>query len=293
MLWLTALLFLSASLSADFSGASLEPLKKTPSRDQQTRFPDETKTRKPAGGKDPDAVSLIYSKHWYDPPVHSLKKESQNLLLIHDLFVMSFNPDTRYPDWTAYQLSPSTVWGYLQEERKWKPDPLLPPALSLSVKNYKGASRWGYDRGHLAPKGSFKGSIFAYQAQYITNLVPQKRNLNQGPWRILEETVRRAVLRGQSVKILAGPLFDGKPSAVWPSAQGRLSQIPSGYWKIVSLKIKSTLHICSFIMPQEIRFQKTALKKYKAKTADIEKRAGLLLFKNYKSKMKETCDFLL
>ena len=292
MFWLTALLFVSASLN--FSCASLESSKKAPSRGKQSGFAEGPK-RTPsteAEGAPPD-VSLIYSKHWYDPPVYDLKKGTQNLLLIHDLFVMSFNPDTRFPDWMAYQLSPAVVWGYLQEERKWKPDPLLPPALSLSVKNYKGASRWGYDRGHLAPKGSFKGSVFAYQTQYITNLVPQKRNLNQGPWRILEETVRRTVLRGQIVKILTGPLFDGKPSAVWPSAQGRLTQLPSGYWKIVSLKIKGAVHICPFIMPQEISFRKSPLKKYKVKTTDIEKRAGLLLFKNYKGRTKETCGFLL
>ena len=235
----------------------------------------------------------IYSRHWEDPPLPALGKETKNILLIHDLFVLSFNPNRRLSDWMAYELSPAVVWGSLQEDRKWKSDPLLPAFLSLTAQDYKGASKWGYDRGHLAPKGSFKGSVFAYQAQYVTNLVPQKRNLNQGPWRILEETVRRFVLKGHSVKILTGPLYGDKSLPVWPSAQGRLREIPSGYWKIVSLKERGVLNICSFIMPQEISSRKTALKKYKAKETEIENRSQLRLFENYKGRVKENCKFLL
>ena len=235
----------------------------------------------------------IYSRHWEDLPVYKTRPETKNILLIHDLFVLSFNPDRRLPDWMAYELSPSVVWGALQEDRKWKPDPLLPSFLSLTAQNYKGASGWGYDRGHLAPKGSFKGSVFAYQAQYVTNLVPQKRNLNQGPWRVLEEAVRRFVLKGYSVKILTGPLYGHKTLPVWPSAQGRLRQIPSGYWKIVSLKEKGILNVCPFIMPQEISSRRTALKKYKTKEVEIEKHSQLLLFENYKGRVRENCKFLL
>ena len=235
----------------------------------------------------------MYSRHWDDLPIRQSKNETKNILLIHDLFVLSFNPNTRLPDWMAYQLSPSVVWGFLQAERKWKPDPLLPPSLSLTVGNYKGASGWGYDRGHLAPKGSFKGSVFAYQAQYITNLVPQKRNLNQGPWRILEETIRQLVLKGHSVRVLAGPLYGEKSLPVWPSAQGRLRKIPSGYWKIISLEEKGALNICSFIMPQKISSRKTALKKYTVKKVDIEKKSQIQFFKNYKGRIKESCQFLL
>ena len=244
--------------------------------------------------REKDPVSArIYSRHWEDPPLSLPGGETKNILLIHDLFVLSFNPEKRLPDWMAYELSPAVVWGFLQEDRKWKSDPLLPAFLSLTARDYKGASKWGYDRGHLAPKGSFKGSVFAYQAQYVTNLVPQKRNLNQGPWRVLEETVRRFVLRGHSVKILTGPLYGDKILPVWPSAQGRLGQVPSGYWKIVSLKERGILNVCSFIMPQEISNRKTALKKYKVKETEVEKRSQLMLFENYKGRVKESCKFLL
>ena len=246
-----------------------------------------------ASNKQSVVSAQVYSRHWDDLPIHGPGRETKNILLIHDLFVLSFNPETRFPDWMAYELSPAVVWGFLQEERKWKSDPLLPPALSLSARDYKGASGWGYDRGHLAPKGSFKGSVFAYQAQYMTNLVPQKRNLNQGPWRVLEETVRQVVLKGYSVRILTGPLYGDKILPVWPAAQGRLRQIPSGYWKIISLKKTGILNICSFIMPQDISSRKTTLKKYKVKIEEIEKRSQLLLFKNYKGQKRENCKFLL
>ena len=238
----------------------------------------------------------IHSRHWENFPLfNSSDSKAQNILLIHDLFILSFNPATRLPDWMAYELSPAVVWGSLKEERKWKPDPLLPRGLALTVKNYKGASQWGYDKGHLAPKGSFKGSAFAYQAQYLTNLVPQKRDLNRGPWRILEESARRFVLTGHSVKILSGPLYgDGKVSPLppWPSAQGRLEEVPSGYWKVLSVRQKGVLNVCSFIMPQSAPL-KSSLKKYIVKISEAEARSKLRLFPHVRGRMKETCRFLL
>ena len=244
---------------------------------------------------------LPRSKHWRSFPVQrDAARAAKNILIIHDLFALSFNSDTRLPDWTAYQLSPSSVWGFLQEERRWRADPLLPAALSFSAGVYKGASSFGYDKGHLAPKGSFKGSPSAYQAQYMTNLVPQMRNLNQGPWRRLEEAVRRAVFAGsarspggRSVKVLAGPLYDGPALASWPAAQGVFPQIPSGYWKLVSIKEGGALQVCSFVMPQRISDRKTALKKLSVKRAEAERRSGLQFFEGYHGRIKDSCSFLL
>ena len=239
--------------------------------------------------------SQIHSRHWYEMPQSSSDK---NFLLIYDLFVISFNGKTRFPDWIAYELSPSIVWGFLNENRKWIRGPFLPFPLSLSAKDYKGASQFGYDKGHLAPKGSFKGSVFAYQTQYLTNLVPQKRSLNQGVWRILEEKVRKFVLKGHSVKVLSGPLYgqsaQGKnyerPLPPWPQAIGQLEQVPSGFWKIIAFKTKKALKLCSFIMSQNIS-KKRSLKSQRVKKQEVEKYSGLLLFRN--QTLKEKCDFLL
>ncbi|MDE0092857.1 MAG: DNA/RNA non-specific endonuclease [Oligoflexia bacterium] len=173
-LYLISLYFVSGNVSADnFSFYSKEPLN-------------------------------LYSDHWWDSLPFSGKKEA---LLIHDIFIVSFDLDKKFPAWIAYKLSPALVWGKLKAERKYVKDPLLSSGSSLVYKDWAGASncdgtvKQGYDKAHLAPLGSFKFSPFSYQAQYLTNIVPQRRNFNQGPWRYLEERVRAFVKKGNEVKI--------------------------------------------------------------------------------------------
>jgi len=241
----------------------------------------------------------IYSNHWFGSL--PIPKNSKNPLLIHNIFIISFDIEKKLPLWTAYHLSPALVWGELKAKRKYIPDPLLSLDHSLKFKDYKGASRCdgkgaGYDKGHLAPLGSFKASPYIYQAQYLSNIVPQSRKLNQGPWRMLEERVRDFVKRGNIVRILAGPLYgqEGKNKIppCWKAAQGKLQEIPHSYWKIVAFKYKSNIKACSFLMPQKIKNQKDHPKKYLIKWDKIKQRTGLELFSDAKHFVISDCRFL-
>lgn len=247
----------------------------------------------------------LYSRHWFGS-IPWLSKE-KGILLAHRIFFISFNVTTGFPDWMAYELSPHIIYGELKAERKLKPDPLLAKAIKNNFKNplkfrdYKGASSFGYDKGHLAPKGSFKGSLFAFEAQYMTNIVPQKRDLNQGPWRNLEERIRQFVGQGNNVKILTGPLYgealNGKrpfqnPLPIWPQAQGKIFHIPTGFWKTVFIKEKSFIKVCSFLMPQNLGKynRKTSPKKFIVTIQDLRKFIPLN-FQGIKN-LKEDCRFL-
>lgn len=243
----------------------------------------------------------FYSKHWFgeipQDQEHAFQSQS---LLIYDIFVISFDREKKFSRWVAYSLSPSVVWGFLKAERDYKKDQYLTSQQALTPQDYKGASQFGYDRGHLAPLGSFKGSVFIYQAQYTTNLVPQKRDLNQGPWRVLEEKVRAFVKKGHEVKILTGTLYGEKNYGKnykktlppWPTINGKVEQVPSGFWKIISFKKGSSLHVCSFLMPQDVQSRKTSPKKYRVHLKEIKKHSGLALFKGVSFSIKNECGFL-
>ena len=240
-----------------------------------------------------------YSKHWFGELPQP--RGSQKLLLIHDIFIISFDLEKKFPSWVAYHLSPDLAWGGLKLRRKYVLDPLLSPSQSLTFEDYKGASRCdnkktGYDKGHLAPLGSFKNSVHAYQAQYLSNIIPQTRKLNQGPWRRLEEQVRDFVKRGNKVRILTGPIFgkeaEDKTPPCWKAAQGKLEEIPSSYWKIVAFKYKSKIKACAFLMPQNIKNQKDSPKKYKVKLEQIEQNTDLKLFTKIKKSVLQDCRFL-
>ena len=249
-------------------------------------------------GQNPGHGAPVYSKHWYGAA--PVRKGQKSLLLIHDIFAISFDLRTRFPQWTAYHLDPSLTWGGLKERRDYKLDPYLPPGAGLERKDYKGISQFSYDRGHFAPLGSFKGSRFAYQAQYLSNIVPQKRNLNQGPWRILEESIRAFVNNGRELKVLTGPLYGnspyganyGKTLAPWPALQGKAEQLPSGFWKMAAFRDRNRIKLCSFIMPQDVRSRKTPPKKYIVPRSQVEKHTGLVFFEGAGAAVRDDCGFL-
>ncbi len=241
----------------------------------------------------------LFSKHWFGTLPFS--QNSKNPLLIHDIFVISFDVKKKIPLWIAYQLSPAVVWGDLKAERKYVLDPFLSPDQSLSSKDYKGASNCdgkqaGYDRGHLAPLGSFKASSHAYQAQYLSNIVPQKRNLNQGPWRVLEEQVRKFVKKGNEVRILTGSLYgkEGKDKTppCWKAAQGKIEELPAFYWKIIASKQNSKIKFCAFLFPQDIKNKKDSPKKYKVKLNELEQKTSLKFFTQVKKAVIQDCKLL-
>jgi len=175
----------------------------------------------------------IYSHHWYGRlPYYKDEDKRSYKILIHNLFTVRFNLKTQLADWVAYKLTPHLVWGYLKERRQWQIDPLLKKEESLEDKDYRGASQFHYDRGHFAPLGSFKGSALAYEVQYLTNVVPQKRELNRGIWKRLEEKIRSYVKKGYEVKVLTGSIYHtSKPLPPWNLK--KIKTIPTEFWKVI------------------------------------------------------------
>jgi len=250
---------------------------------------------------------LIYSEHWYgSQPTSQKRYSSQEILLVHNLFTASFDLQKKFSRWVAYKLSPHLVWGFLKEKRDFQIDIHLassyPKNLFLDSKDYKGHTKgalgFKYDRGHLAPLGSFKGSVFAYELQYLSNIVPQNRNLNRQAWRNLETEIRSFVKKGNELRVIAGTLYGsenyGKPYKTplppWPKIQGKIQQIPSGFWKMLTFKKAGTIYVCAFIMPQTSKLKTT--KKYRVKLQRLEQYTGLSFLKGTTASIKERCHFL-
>lgn len=248
------------------------------------------------------AISSTFSRHWFGEiptTLNKTSKTSKTSLLIHDLFIISFDNNKKFARWIAYQLSPGIMQGHIVAKRNYVPDSFLSKDVSLSKRNYRGAAKFGYQRGHLAPVGSFKNSRFIYQAQYLSNIAPQKKGLNQGPWHKLEQAIRAFVTQGNEIKILTGLLYgdtsygqayNSQARPLWPAVNGVIKILPSGFWKIVFFKAKNQVQVCSFLMPQEIKSKKS-LKKYVSSLAQLKKHTGLSLLKNVK--YQESCKFLL
>jgi len=217
----------------------------------------------------------IHSKHWlYGYPVGT---PVTNDLIIRDSYALSSNDTTKLADWVAYRLTPQEVMGKLDLNRVWRADPWLGEGETLeagsSTDDYKDASKepLAFDRGHLAPLGSFKGSRSASEVNYYSNIAPQAKNLNRGPWLKLEEAVRQYVKKGNTVWVLTGPLYESQMDPLPKTDEDH--RVPSGFWKVVMALEAGDRKVAAFIMPQTAE-RRAKLEGFIVTLGDVETRSG-------------------
>jgi endonuclease G len=202
-----------------------------------------------------------------------------NDLIIRDIYALSSNDTTKFADWVAYRLDRATVEGTGQTERGWKPDPWLAPNETLEPADYTGAhAALKVDRGHQAPLADFKGTTLWAETNYLSNITPQRSDLNQGPWVRLENAVRASVGENRSVWVLTGPLYEQQ----WVTLPGadEPHRIPSGYWKIIAQGTPpdpSSVRAVAFIFPQETPRQ-VDFTTFIVPIDEVEQRSGLDFF---------------
>jgi endonuclease G len=157
---------------------------------------------------------------------------TRQVLVCRDGYALSFNNDTRNPDWVIERLTPAALTGAAKRADNFRHDPLVP--ASPTPQDYSDPAN-PRDRGHQAPAADFKFS----QPQtddsfYMSNMSPQiGPGFNRAQWRFLEEDVRAAVLCGghQDVIVVTGPIYGG--SALWIGKGATKILSPAAYFKVL------------------------------------------------------------
>jgi len=160
-------------------------------------------------------------------------EQVKQILICRDGYAVSFNKETRNPDWVIERLSPAALTGTAKRKDNFRADP---DALGFSPtpQDYTDAAN-PRDRGHQAPAADFKSS----QPQtddsfYMTNMSPQVgAGFNRAQWRFLEEDVRAAVLCGghQDVIVITGPIYGS--SSLWIGKGQYKILSPAAYFKVL------------------------------------------------------------
>ncbi|MEL7833022.1 DNA/RNA non-specific endonuclease [Fodinibius sp. Rm-B-1B1-1] len=97
-------------------------------------------------------------------------------------------------------------------------------------------SKLNIHRGHQAPLAGLDGRDSFYQTNYLSNITPQKANLNSGSWRVLESRLR-GILEEETIRsvyVMTGPLYEKEMPSLPEADEDH--KIPNGYWKIVAIK---------------------------------------------------------
>ena len=145
---------------------------------------------------------------------------------------------------------------------------------TLEKGDYDGANAaHDYDKGHQAPLASFAGTVFWRSTNLLSNITPQKADLNQGAWVGLESAVRHAVQHLVELYVVTGPLYDG---TAMPGLPGTTEPhvVPTRYWKVVSTRAG---RMTVFLFGQDTPRQ-DAHCDHRSTLAEVELLSGLDLF---------------
>jgi endonuclease G len=216
-------------------------------------------------------IPEIYCKHFFYG--YPLGTPSSNDLIIRDLYALSSNDSTKFADWVAYRLERKYLEGRAPD-RVWKADPWLDDNETLEPNDYNDASKiYNYDRGHMAPLASFKGSDEAAETNYLSNITPQNSNLNRGPWKILEDMERKLLDSFEMIYVMTGPFYE-KQMPKLPKAD-EPHVVPSGYWKIIIIPItQRKFEAVAFIFTQDVDYSDKVID-HVVSIDEIEKRSKL------------------
>jgi endonuclease G len=238
----------------------------------------------------PEKVVSVSEKQF--APKKTPSKEE--VLLCRIAYKLSYNTETRQPNWVAWTLTRDhsdgpysrkgvpyyddngNIIGILssptdvvrgdfivdkdvscprQEHIDWKEHPI------------------GIDHGHMCPAADCKWDKGAMNQSFLlTNICPQDRELNGGDWDKLEKKCRTWAKQYGQIYIVAGPIFMSDEKRCFGMNQ---IPIPDAFFKVV-LCMTGNPKAIGFVFPNSGTHQN--LKEYVQTVDDVERITGIDFF---------------
>lgn len=153
--------------------------------------------------------------------------EDGGLVLRRTSYVVSYNAETRCPNWVAWQLTADHADGPLRRMSNFHEDDDCPQPRA-TLQDYRGS---GWSRGHMCPAGDNKWSRQAmYDSFSLVNVCPQNAKLNSGVWNSIETDCRRWARQYGEVYIVCGPVWSRGPRR---TIGANAVAVPDAFFKVV------------------------------------------------------------
>src|SRR5205807_5627717 len=154
-----------------------------------------------------------------------------NFLMVKDQYALSFNNTKGGPNWVSWHLQASDIGS--EPRGDFHPDNSLPAGFTKITKpDYNNS---GFDRGHICNSKDRTDTRANNDATFfMTNILPQAPDNNQGPWVRLENFERELAQEGNELYIYAGAFGTGgtgKNGAKDSIASGKVT-VPKTFWKV-------------------------------------------------------------
>lgn len=176
-------------------------------------------------------------------------------LLVKEFYVDCFDQQRKVPEWVTYRLTREDLAGTAVERTDdFRPDPDLAPGERSELVDYRSS---GYDRGHMAPAADFKRSQVAMSSTFLlSNMAPQRPNLNRGIWARLEDQVRQLAQAHGRIWVFTGALYldrDDGPAPPADTIGPDHVAVPSHFYKVILCEHANGTHeMFAFILPNQL-----------------------------------------
>lgn len=216
-------------------------------------------------------------------------------IIYRDHFAVGWSPSLRRPVWVAYHVKPEVPYPELTSKEKrmgFRQDRNAP--RSPVAKDYTNSN---YDRGHMAPNraiASRYGRDEQEKTFLMSNIAPQRSNLNQGPWANLE--MRIADLwteRYGEIWVIVGAVPGGRRGKIGVNSD---IDVPDAFFQIVIARnqteneaeqtVKSEVRVLAVLMPQSIPCNAFYTRNI-VRVKDIESLTGLRFFPELEKSFEE------
>jgi endonuclease G len=165
------------------------------------------------GGGGGGGTGAALSKHTtLGIPAATSTSDPNNFLSVKSGYVLSYNSGRKVPNWISWELNTSYL-GSTDRQDDFRPDDTLPANLpQAQLSDYSGS---GYDRGHMCPSADRTLTVAANsQTFFLSNMVPQAANNNQGPWAAMENDLRTLARSGKELFIISGGTFSASSNTI-------------------------------------------------------------------------------
>ena len=240
---------------------------------------------KKSESKKPVAKKLVALPAGLEKPICAASDNAADHQLRNfEHYSLCYRESYEQAEWSAYCLTEEELVKNAKRSDDFRSDPEITTG-SATPSDYKKS---GYDRGHLSPAADFAFDEKAMsETFYMSNMSPQKGNLNRGLWKDLESKVREWAGIFGRVYVVSGPILE-KPAEEYQSIGENQVSVPEFYYKVLlaplyadendkaSPEDAQNIMMMAFIFPNEKC--DGALDDYAVTVDEVESRTGLDFF---------------
>lgn len=179
-----------------------------------------------------DSASTFADNAEFGRPTAASSSTLNDLLIARSTYTLSYNASRGTPNWVSYELDQRQRATGQDRCNCFTADPALPADRQIFTTDYTNG---GYDRGHMA-RSADRTVTNGENARtfYLTNIVPQTADLNQGVWAQFENQLGDSAAAGRAVYIITGPIYapNVAPRYIKQDSGQTKVRIPDSTWKV-------------------------------------------------------------